>query len=93
MLVTNIKSDFNLETFKILLYGNIWNYNFRGCQALPDKLVATITPDNLGNQKQFLLMFQRLTLKVTKFQLPPPKRLSTVVKNILGELSCPPHVE
>ena len=25
-----------------------------------------------------------LGLKVTKFQLPPPKRLGTVVKNILG---------
>ena len=29
-------------------------------------------------------MPHRLILKVTKFQLPPPKRLSTVVKNILG---------
>ena len=27
-------------------------------------------------------MHHRLILKVTKFQLPPPKRLSTVVKNI-----------
>ena len=27
-------------------------------------------------------MLHRLILKVTKFQLPPPKRLSTVVKNI-----------
>ena len=29
-------------------------------------------------------MLHRLILKVTKFQLPPPKHLSTVVKNILG---------
>ena len=29
-------------------------------------------------------MLNRLMLKVTKFQLPPPKRLGTVVKNILG---------
>ena len=29
-------------------------------------------------------MLHRLILKVIKFQLPPPKRLSTVVKNILG---------
>ena len=29
-------------------------------------------------------MPHRLILKVTKFQLPPPKRLGTVVKNILG---------
>ena len=28
-------------------------------------------------------MLNRLLLKVTKFQLPPAKRLSTVVKNIL----------
>ena len=28
-------------------------------------------------------MPHRLILKVTKFQLPPPKRLGTVVKNIL----------
>ena len=27
-------------------------------------------------------MLHRLILKVTKFQLPPPKRLNTVVKNI-----------
>ena len=30
------------------------------------------------------MMLNRLILKVTKFQLPPPKRLGTVVKNILG---------
>ena len=29
-------------------------------------------------------MLNRIILKVTKFQLPPPKRLGTVVKNILG---------
>ena len=29
-------------------------------------------------------MPHRLILKVTKFQLSPPKRLGTVVKNILG---------
>ena len=29
-------------------------------------------------------MLNGLILKVTKFQLPPPKRLGTVVKNILG---------
>ena len=29
-------------------------------------------------------MLNRLILKVTKFQLPPPKRLGTVAKNILG---------
>ena len=28
-------------------------------------------------------MLNRLMLKVTKFQLPPPTRLGTVVKNIL----------
>ena len=28
-------------------------------------------------------MLNRLILKVTKFQLPPPKRLGTVIKNIL----------
>ena len=36
------------------------------------------------------MMLNRLILKVTKFQLPPPKRLGTVVKNILGGPSCPP---
>ena len=35
-------------------------------------------------------MLHRLILKVTKFQLPPPTRLGTVVKNILGGPSCPP---
>ena len=35
-------------------------------------------------------MSHRLILKVTKFQLPPPKRLGTVVKNILGGHHPPP---
>ena len=43
-----------------------------------------VTLDNLGNQKLLSLMLNELILKVTKFQLPHPKRLGTVVKNILG---------
>ena len=35
-------------------------------------------------------MPHRLILKVIKFQLPPPKRLGTVVKNILGSHHGPP---
>ena len=35
-------------------------------------------------------MPHRSILKVTKFQLPPPKRLGTVVKNILGGHHGPP---
>ena len=35
-------------------------------------------------------MLHRLILKVTKLQLPPPKRLGTVIKNHFGGLSCPP---
>ena len=35
-------------------------------------------------------MLNRLILKVTKFQLPPSKRLGTVVKNILGGHHAPP---
>ena len=35
-------------------------------------------------------MLNRLILKVTKFQLPPPKRLGTVVKNILVGHHAPP---
>ena len=34
-----------------------------------------------------------LILKVNKFQLPPPKRLSTVVKNILGGHHVPPPAQ
>ena len=34
-------------------------------------------------------MQNRLILKVTKFQLPPPTRLGTVVKNILGAIIPP----
>ena len=49
-------------------------------RVLPDKLVVMVTPDNLGSH---FLMLHILILKVTKFQLPPPKRLSTVVTNIL----------
>ena len=35
-------------------------------------------------------MLNRLILKVTKFLLPPPKRLGTLVKNILGGHQPPP---
>ena len=35
-------------------------------------------------------MLNRLILKVTKFQLPPPKRLGTVIENILGAIMPPP---
>ena len=35
-------------------------------------------------------MLNRLILKVTNFQLPPPKRLGTVVKIILGGHHAPP---
>ena len=45
-----------------------------------------VTPDNVVNQKQLVLMLQRLILKVAKFQVPPPKRLNTVVKSILGAI-------
>ena len=48
MLVSNIKSILLLKTLKISLYGNS---NFRKSRVLPDKLVAMVTPDNLGNQK------------------------------------------
>ena len=34
-------------------------------------------------------MLHRLILKVTKFQRPPPTRLSAVTKNIFGGPSCP----
>ena len=34
-------------------------------------------------------MLHRSILKVTKFQLPPPKRLGTVGKNILGGHHAP----
>ena len=39
-----------LKSFKIFLEGNIWNDNFRNPGVLPDKLIAMVTPDNLGNQ-------------------------------------------
>ena len=35
-------------------------------------------------------MLNRIILKVTKFQLPPPTRLDTVVKDILGAIILPP---
>ena len=48
-----------------------------------------VTPDNLENEKYFF-MLNRLILKVTKFQLPPPKRLGTVLKNVFGAIMPPP---
>ena len=38
-------------------------------------------------------MFHRLILQVTKFRVPPPKRLNTVVKNILGGHHAPPKCQ
>ena len=35
-------------------------------------------------------MLHRLILKITKCQVPPPKSLGTVGKNILGAIMCPP---
>ena len=35
-------------------------------------------------------MLRTLILKVTKFQLPHPKRLGTVLKNIMGAIMPPP---
>ena len=52
----------------------MWNDNFRKSRVLSDKLVAMVTPDNLGNQNNYFLL-HRLIFKVTKFQLPPSKRL------------------
>ena len=51
MLVSNVKSYFTLKTFKFSLLGSIWNDNFRKSRVLPDRLVAMVTLDNLGNQK------------------------------------------
>ena len=84
-----------LKTFKISFSGNIWNDNFRKSRVVPDKPVAMVTTDNVGNQKYLFVMLHRLILKVTKFQLPPLKRLSTVVKNIWGGggIMSHPHVE
>ena len=55
-----------LKTFKISLQGNIWNDNFNKDQSLPDKIVAMVTADNLGNQKYFFQL-HRLILKATMF--------------------------
>ena len=68
------------------LSGNIWNDIFRKSQVLPVKIVAMVTPDNLENQKKPFVMFHRAIFKVTKFQLPPLKRLSIVIQNILSNM-------
>ena len=49
MLLSNVNSDFTFENLKFRY--NIWNNNFRKSRVLPDKLVAMVTLDNLGNQK------------------------------------------
>ena len=41
-----------LKAFKISFQGNIWNENFRKSRVLPDKLVAMVIPDNLGNHRR-----------------------------------------
>ena len=51
MLVSNIKSDFTFENFQnFVIREHIYN-NFRKSRVLPDKPVAMVTLDNLGNQK------------------------------------------
>ena len=53
MLSSNIKSDFTFENFQNFVIEKhiIWNDNFRKSRVPPDKLVAMVTLDNLGNQK------------------------------------------
>ena len=51
MLVSNIKSYFTFENFSNFVIRNIWNNNFRKSRVRPDKLVAMVTADKLGNQK------------------------------------------
>ena len=51
MLVSNIKSDFTFENFKNFVIRKHMNENFRKSRVFPDKLVAVVTPGNLGNQK------------------------------------------
>ena len=53
----------------------------RKSRVLLNKLATMVTPDIVGNQKQFF-MLHRLILKVKKFQFHTPKRFSTAVKNI-----------
>ena len=48
MLVSSIKLDFTFENFVIRKH---MDDNFRKSRVLPDKLVAMVTPNNLGNQK------------------------------------------
>ena len=50
MLILNIKSDFTSENFKnFVIRKHIWIDNFRKSRVLLNKLVAVVTPDNLGN--------------------------------------------
>ena len=42
-----------LKTFKISLEGNIWIDKFRKSRVPPDKLVAMVMLDNLGNKNDF----------------------------------------
>ena len=53
----------------------------RKSRVLLNKLATMVTPDIVGNQKQFF-MLHRLILKVKRFQFHTPKRFSTAVKNI-----------
>ena len=49
MLVSNIKSDFTFKNF----VKETWNDEFRKYRVLPDKLVAMVTPDNLGTKHNY----------------------------------------
>ena len=46
MLVSNIKSEFTFKDLKFRYKETSENLEYS-----PDKLVAMVTPDNLGNQK------------------------------------------
>ena len=51
MLFSNINPDFTFENFYNFVIRKHINDNFRKSRVLLDKLVAMVTPDNLGNQK------------------------------------------
>ena len=69
----------------------MWKDGSSKSGVLLDKLVALVTMEILGNQKKLFWILHKLILKVIRFQVPTPKRFSTVVKKLffLKGGTCP----
>ena len=83
---SDVNSDFTFENFKNFV---VRKHMERWLQKILSAPWQTRSHGGTGQPREpkiTFLMLHRLILKVTKFKLPPPTRLCTVVKNIFGAI-------